>query len=261
MRAAEFVASYFEAWNHRDAVAVADHLAADGLYCDIPQHAQRTHDEFVEYLQDFFCRNRHRYELVGEILVGNNTIAFQYRVTPPGNADTQRHPEIYSGAEFITLNGDAAETITDFYDIPDIVIPGQRGRRPARRIKYAKSGLSRAQLLEYKRSLQSIMRSKQVFLEPDLTLPRLAELNGCSVNHLSQVINAGFGMSFFDYVNRYRVERAKQLLADLDGRGDAVLDVAFKVGFNSNSAFYTAFKKYVGQTPAQFRRSRTRKAH
>ena len=62
-------------------------------------------------------------------------------------------------------------------------------------------------------------------------------------------------MSFFDYVNRFRIEHAKELLSEFNGQGDAVLDVAFKVGFNSNSAFYAAFKKCVGQTPAQFRRS------
>ena len=105
------------------------------------------------------------------------------------------------------------------------------------------------------------MHAEQVFLQPDLTLPKLAQRVGCSVNHLSQVINAGFGMSFFDYLNHFRIEHAKQLLVQPDGRSGAVLNVAFSVGFNSNSAFYAAFKKCVGQTPAQFRRSKLRKSH
>ena len=57
------------------------------------------------------------------------------------------------------------------------------------------------------------------------------------------------------------LDEHKALLSDLDGQSNAVLDIAFKVGFNSNSAFYTAFRKYVGKTPAQFRRLQTRKAH
>jgi AraC-like DNA-binding protein len=83
----------------------------------------------------------------------------------------------------------------------------------------------------------------------------------CSVNHLSQVINSGFGVSFFDYLNQYRIEHAKELLTTLDGQSNAILNIAFTVGFNSNSAFYAAFKKYVGQTPAQYRRSQMSKTH
>jgi AraC-like DNA-binding protein len=87
-------------------------------------------------------------------------------------------------------------------------------------------------------------------------LPTLAQAVGCSVNHLSQVINAGFNMSFFDYLNSHRVDHAQVLLSELNGRNGAILKIAFTVGFNSNSAFYAAFKKHVGLTPAQFRKMR-----
>ena len=81
------------------------------------------------------------------------------------------------------------------------------------------------------------------------------------MNHLSQVINAGFEMSFFDYLNQHRIRQAKELLRDLDDQNAAILNVAFTVGFNSNSAFYAAFKKCVGQTPAQYRRGENNKPH
>jgi AraC-like DNA-binding protein len=77
----------------------------------------------------------------------------------------------------------------------------------------------------------------------------------CSVNHLSQAVNSGFGMSFFDFLNSYRIEEAKTMLSQCDPRSQAILDVSFAVGFNSNSAFYAAFKKATGQTPAQYRRA------
>ena len=98
---------------------------------------------------------------------------------------------------------------------------------------------------------------EQIYMDPRLTLPALAQTVGCSVNHLSQVINAGFEMSFFDYLNSHRVRHAKELLTELNGKNRAILNIAFTVGFNSNSAFYAAFKKHVGMTPAQFRRSRS----
>ena len=106
-----------------------------------------------------------------------------------------------------------------------------------------------------------IMLEQQAYLRPDLTLPRLADAVGCSVNHLSQVINAGFKMSFFDYLNQHRIQHAKVLLGNLDDQNAAILNVAFTVGFNSNSAFYAAFKKCVGQTPAQYRRGENKNSH
>jgi AraC-like DNA-binding protein len=257
MRTTEFVQSYFDAWNHCDPKGVADHLTADGIYCDIPENAQRSHDELIANLRGFFSKYQHRYQLIGEILSSKDTIAFQYQIYPFGKIEKNEPAGPFCGAEFMTLHGDAAMTITDYYDVPGMARPSRLARlvsRKAHRHKYAKSGLNRQQLLEYKNRLTGIMHSQQIFLRSDLTLPKLAEAVGCSVNHLSQVINSGFGMSFFDYLNQYRIEHAKDLLSRLDGRNGAVLNIAFTVGFNSNSAFYAAFKKCVGQTPAQYRR-------
>jgi len=258
MRATEFVESYFDAWNQRDPKGVADHLTNDGIYCDIPVRAHSSHDELITSLSNFFTNYRHRYELLGDILTSRNTIAFQYKVCPLDDAEKNASPNAYRGAEFIALNGDAAMTITDYYDIPGIGQPstpaqltsGKTGER-----KYAKSGLNGVQLLQYKERLEQIMQSRQVFLRSDLTLPMLAETVHCSVNHLSQVINSGFGMSFFDYLNQYRIDYASELLSRRDGQCGGILNIAFAVGFNSNSAFYAAFKKRVGLTPAQYRRA------
>jgi len=251
MGAAKFVESYFDAWNHRDPEGVADHLSPDGIYRDVPENLQRSNAELVVALNKFFSVYRHRYELIGDALQSGDTVAFQYRMYPYGKNINSEASVSYRGAEFITLHGNYALTITDYYDVP----------AETQAHKYAKSGLSNDQLLDYKQRLDQNMRSRQLFLSPDLTLPKLAETVDCSVNHLSQVINSGFGVSFFDYLNRYRIEHAKELLTRFDSPGSAILNVAFTVGFNSNSAFYAAFKKYVGQTPAQYRRSQRNKNH
>ena len=264
MRATDFVTSYFDAWNHGDAQAVAEHFTDDGVYIDVPENVRVSHDEIVDNLGDFFAENRHRYELIGDILKGKNTIAFQYRMSPIERASRSDYTNVVRGAEFITLHGDAAVTITDYYDVPGVARLSNVTRmasKSSRQRKYKKSGLSNEQLLEYKNCLEEIMTSHQLFLRSDLTLPKLAKELGCSVNHLSQVINSGFGMSFFDYLAQYRIEHAKVLLTALDGQNGAVLDVAFSVGFNSNSAFYAAFKKCVGHTPAQFRRAQAANSH
>jgi AraC-like DNA-binding protein len=251
MRKKEFVESYIDAWNHRDSKGVVAHLSADGTYCDIPENVEISSDRLITFLDGFFAEYRHRYELIGEIHKSENSVAFQYRMFLAGNEKKNAMTVVYHGAEFITLNGDAAVVITDYYDIPVKTSSN----------KYAKSGLTSDQMHVYKQRLDQIMQSRKEYLRPDLTLPRLAESVGCSVNNLSQVINSGFGTSFFDYLNRYRIEHARKLLENSDTQSSAILTIAFTVGCNSNSAFYSAFKKYVGMTPAQYRQAYEKSHH
>ena len=80
MRKLEFVESYFDAWNRRDSKGIADHLSANGTYYDVPANLQRSPEELITHLDDFFADYRHHYELIGEIQKSENTVAFQYRM-------------------------------------------------------------------------------------------------------------------------------------------------------------------------------------
>lgn len=260
MHTTRFVESYFDAWNHRDPKGVADHLAAEGIYRDIPENFQKTRSELLSSLGTFFADHRYRYELIGEVMSSRNSIAFQYRLS----SSDEEFAGSYYGAEFMTLSGDAAVQITDYYEVPEMMRSGKSVQVAADgslKRKYAKSGLSATQLEEFKCRLEIVMQADQAFLRTDLTLPKLAVAVDCSVNHLSQVINSGFGMSFFDYLNQHRIEYARVQLGNYDSNNCAILNVAFEAGFNSNSAFYAAFKKCIGQTPAQYRRAQLKKTH
>ena len=250
MRATDCVRSYFDAWNHSDAKGVAEHLAKNGTYFDVPSHQQHSREDLVANLADFFAYEQHCYQLIGEILVSDNSIAFQYRMY-----SLDKSHEDWFGAEFMMVNGDGAVKITDYYDTSSTTRPVIVNASEAVTPKYAKSGLDPSQLQNYSSKLKSLMDGEKVYLQSGLTMPKLAKLVKCSVNHLSQAVNSGFGMSFFDFLNSYRIEEAKTMLSQCDPRSQAILDVSFAVGFNSNSAFYAAFKKATGQTPAQYRRA------
>ncbi|MEP5566331.1 MAG: helix-turn-helix domain-containing protein [Halioglobus sp.] len=248
MTSKDFVTSYFEAWNQHDAGGVAEHLSISGKYHDIPVQQEWNRDEFIEHLNRFFAADKNRYSLVGEILTASNSIAFQYRASPIGSDDDALG---WMGAEFITMEGDTAGKIEDYYQDAEAMQAGQ-GIITRR---YAKSGLDESGLKRVMDRVTQLMQQEQRYLDSNLSLPQLATELSCSVNHLSQAINAGFGMSFFDYVNQYRVNAAKKLLSAQDERKGAILDIALSVGFNSTSTFYAAFKKSTGQTPAQYRRT------
>ena len=96
------------------------------------------------------------------------------------------------------------------------------------------------------------MENERLYLDPNLSLSNLASRIGASSNHVSQTLNETLGVSFFDYINRWRVEDAKQEI--LSGE-QSVLNIALAVGFNTSSSFYKAFKNETGKTPRDFRNS------
>lgn len=121
--------------------------------------------------------------------------------------------------------------------------------------KYKKSALSQGQSERILKRLLDVMENEKPYLKSDLTLPDLAALSSTTPHYLSQVINEQLQMSFFDYVNSHRIETAKELLIHPLPYTQTVLDVAMASAFNSKSAFYSAFKKQMGITPAEFKKS------
>jgi len=106
-----------------------------------------------------------------------------------------------------------------------------------------------------KEKMRSIMEHDKAFLDQELDLPQLARRMHISSHDLSYLLNAGFGESFFQFVNRYRVEEAKTLLLSPKHRHLNVLGVAYEAGFSSKTTFNTTFKKFTGQSPTQFQRN------
>lgn len=120
--------------------------------------------------------------------------------------------------------------------------------------KYEKSALDRETSSMLFTDLRAHMETEKPYLDSKLNLSQLAAQLRISPNYLSQVINEQGQQHFFDFVNGYRVEEAKNALAGTMQRGN-ILTIALDAGFNSKSAFYTAFKRHTGQTPSQYRRS------
>ncbi|WP_033931114.1 helix-turn-helix domain-containing protein [Vibrio cholerae] len=121
--------------------------------------------------------------------------------------------------------------------------------------KYESSSLDEKLSKKLKDTLDAHMQQHKPFLISQLTLTQLSAQLNLAPNYLSQVINQNFEMNFFDYINGYRIEYAKRKLSGLDGNQSNILDIAFSSGFNSKSAFYTAFKKHTGVTPSEYKLS------
>jgi AraC-like DNA-binding protein len=118
--------------------------------------------------------------------------------------------------------------------------------------------LSAEAMAALKQKVQAVMEQDKAFLDQELDLPQLARRLHMSSHDLSYLLNAGFGESFFQFVNRYRVAEAKILLLSPNHRHLNVLGVAYEAGFNSKTTFNTTFKKFTGQSPTQFQRNALR---
>jgi len=126
--------------------------------------------------------------------------------------------------------------------------------------KYAKSGLGQQQVAAYKAQLHQQMETHQYHLQPNLTLATLASATALHPTYLSQVINQGFGLNFYDFVNTYRIGQAKRLLASPRHAHLTVLAIGLDCGFQSKSTFNKAFKKATGTTPSAYRTAHAGKA-
>lgn len=118
--------------------------------------------------------------------------------------------------------------------------------------KYSKSGLSKALGNDFKNNLTIVMENKKPYLNCDLRMDELSEMINASRNHTSQIINEYFNLSFFDYINKYRIEEAKKLLSNQVENNLTITEIAYEVGFNNRASFYKAFKKFTNQNPSSY---------
>lgn len=101
-------------------------------------------------------------------------------------------------------------------------------------------------------TLQNYLELHQPQFQKNLTLERLAEQVGLPSRDLSSVINQHFQTNYTDFVNSLRIQQAKRLLSVQD-ESLSIQNIFAQIGFNSKTAFNTAFKKHTGMTPSQFR--------
>lgn len=102
--------------------------------------------------------------------------------------------------------------------------------------------------------VQRAMQEEKAYLQQNLNIEQFAHRVDLPVKEVSSVINKHFGTNFFEFINSYRVEEAKRLLADPTKSSMTILDVLLESGFNSKSAFHRFFKRLAGESPSEYRK-------
>ncbi|WP_329804486.1 helix-turn-helix domain-containing protein [Flavobacterium facile] len=148
------------------------------------------------------------------------------------------NPELFKGVDSTMLSVNEALNKKDVFVKEDL------------------SGSSKSpEIISQIEKVKKYVSENESYLEPSLTIQELSKQVNISVRDLSILINHHMNKHFFDFINEYRIVKAKEILKDASKSKVTVLEILYEVGFNSKSSFNTAFKKHTNQTPTEFRKS------
>jgi len=101
--------------------------------------------------------------------------------------------------------------------------------------------------------LEQLMDDEQLYLNPDLTMLELCARLRTNRTYLSEYLSIRLNTTFYDYVNRLRIERCA--IPMMKSQPDVSLDyIAAQSGFKSMTTFRRAFRKVTGQLPSDYMR-------
>ena len=120
--------------------------------------------------------------------------------------------------------------------------------------KYAHSSVDLAESKRVVQQVRALFEAEETYLNSDASLRVIAEKLSVTPRLLSQAINENEKMNFSEFVNRYRIERAKALLVAPARKHDKIATIAFDCGFGTVTSFNVEFKARVKVTPSQYRK-------
>lgn len=97
-----------------------------------------------------------------------------------------------------------------------------------------------------------LMEQEQLFLKKDLKVADIAQALGTNTTYVYAFIKTRTGQTFTEFVNRYRVHHAQELLKK--NPTDRITDIGEDAGFSSEASFFRNFKAYTGLTPMEWRK-------
>lgn len=100
--------------------------------------------------------------------------------------------------------------------------------------------------------LENAMRLERAYAVEGITIRSMAAELGLTVHQLSEILNKHMGKNFNSYVNGFRIDEAKRLLAENPGM--SIIQISGEVGFSSSSIFSTVFSKIEGISPREYRK-------
>lgn len=125
--------------------------------------------------------------------------------------------------------------------------------------KYFSSNLNEKERRRIVLKIEQLDLEEFFFLNSTLDLKTFCEMIDERPHYVSQVFSEEFATSFSNFINKKRIEYAKNMLRDPGYDNLKILAIAFESGFNNNVTFHKAFVKFCGMTPGKFRKQSRKK--
>lgn len=101
-------------------------------------------------------------------------------------------------------------------------------------------------------SLKELMLKEKPYKKPDLSLAVLAAKLKTSANSLTEVLKEHYRLSYYDFINQYRIEDTVERFKQGDDRKYTIKTISEEAGFRSKTTFIKAFKKEKGMLPKEY---------
>ena len=102
-------------------------------------------------------------------------------------------------------------------------------------------------------TIRNCMRYIHNHYQQKITLTRLATFCHLNSHYLCELFKEYTGQTIFEYLSRYRIEAAAELLQREDLPVSRVAELS---GFRSESLFYQKFKEFTGMTPKAYKKEK-----
>lgn len=107
------------------------------------------------------------------------------------------------------------------------------------------------EMSEIGKRISTLFDKDLIFLNPNLKVSDIATEIGTNRTYVSAFFNKEAECTFYDYVNKYRIDYACNLLLNSE---ENIVQIADKSGFNSSQSFIRVFSKIKGTSPTKYRK-------